>query len=191
MAAKFQEVFGNNGIDDGLYTTAMIVPLGGTNIIALSQGKGLRLESNRQNIKINEIDPKAVPFLVLETITLATMKSATRALPVDARVFQIDGKMLGGGSLGTEVKALNLRTRRPEAKLLVVVLKQRTVKIAVRPVHVRDASNNIVFHSQSKVDFDRLVREMNQIWTPKPILSSNQFRLIQFWLTIRPPSAGL
>ena len=71
-------------------------------------------------------------------------------LPADARIFQIDGDL----PVKTDVIAGN-------ARLTVRVLKQRLVKIAIRPVQVRDKNGTVVFHSQRKFDISELVKAMN------------------------------
>jgi hypothetical protein len=150
MPAKFLEAFANHGVDETATPPGMIVPLKGSNMVALTGGDGLRpvLDAKIKHIKMTEVDQAKFNSL------MADAEPAARPLPADARIFQIDGTLPGK----TDVKA-------GHATLTVRVLKQRPVKIAVRPVQVRDKSGNVVFHAQRKFDIPKLVEAMNQIWT--------------------------
>jgi hypothetical protein len=143
----------------------MIVPLHGSNFVALSGGKGLRPVPKIKHIKIIEVNQ---PIFNVARL-MSDVEPAAVPLPADALIFQIDGDL----PVKTDVIAGN-------ARLTVRVLKQRLVKIATRPVQVRDKNGTVVFHSQRKFDMRELVKAMNQIWTVHPMSFSNWFRLIQF-----------
>jgi hypothetical protein len=171
MVAQFRELFANQGVDDDVIPPMMIVPLNGANLVALTDGQGLRLDVNpTTTVKITEVDPKYVQALIAQNQLMASVKTGAKLLPKDARIFEIRGKTLGGGSRGTAVKALDAR-RVLKANVIVAVLKQRKVKIAVREVQVRDDSGGIVFHAGRRFDIPKLVGDMNWIWSSQGGLS--------------------
>jgi hypothetical protein len=152
MPAKFLETFANHGVDETITPPGMIVPLHGSNFVALTGGKGLRpvLDAKIKHIKIIEVNQAIFSAARL----MSDVEPAAVPLPADARIFQIDGDL----PVKTGVIAGN-------ARLTVRVLKRRLVKIAIRPVQVRDKNGTVVFHSQRKFDIQELVKAMNQIWT--------------------------
>jgi hypothetical protein len=182
MAAKFIQLYSNVGVDDNTPIPTVIVPLDGFTLIGLKDGKGLQLKPNKANITIDEFPPSFIPMMVSHTQDMSKkwafnlnklppnlLEKAKEAmvgtpLPNDARIFGLQGDSLGGTSQGTEIKAIHPKTGAAVTKLLAVVLKQRKVKISIRPVQVRDGSGNIVFHSKNKFDVQELKESMNWIW---------------------------
>ena len=155
MPAKFLEPFANHGVDETINPPSMIVPLHGSNLVALTGGNGLRpvQDSKIKHLKITEVN------LAVFTVTRSMLgfEAAVVPLPADVRIFEIGSDL----PATTDVIAGN-------ARLTVRVLKQRLVKIAIRPVQVRDKNGTVVFHSQRKFDIPdipELVKAMNQIWT--------------------------
>jgi len=152
MPAKFCEAFANHGVDETATPPGMIVPLPGSNLVALTGGDGHRPVPDVKNIKIAEVDRGN--FLVLSFMSDAELTGVP--LAADSRIFEIKGLQPGE----THVKA-------GDAKLTVRVLTPKPVKITVRPVQVRDEGRNVVFHAKLKFDIPKLVKTMNQIWTPQ------------------------
>jgi hypothetical protein len=152
MPAKFLEALANHGVDETATPPGMIVSLHGSNMVALTGGDGLRpvLDAKIKHIKIIEVNQGIFNVSSL----MSDAERAAVPLPADARIFQIDGHLPGK----TDVIA-------GHARLTVRILKQRLVKIAIRPVQVRDKNGNVVFHAQRKFDIPKLVEAMNQIWT--------------------------
>ncbi|WP_247397195.1 MULTISPECIES: hypothetical protein [unclassified Bradyrhizobium] len=55
--AAFQEVFRRSGIDEGRSPPGMVVPFGGSNIVALiDPGRKLKVDPNPHALGIKEID---------------------------------------------------------------------------------------------------------------------------------------
>ena len=91
---------------------------------------------------------------------LALLKSGS------SRLFKITaGKRLG---YGLKIEAVNPKWKKPEAELKVIILKQKPVTIAIRPVRVLDDKGAPVNSSLQK-DFNAkaLLDQMNSIWTPQ------------------------
>lgn len=152
MPAKFLEAFANHGVDETVTPPGMIVPLHGSNMVALTGGDGLHpvLDAKIKHIKIIEVNQAIFNVFSL----MSDAEPAVVPLPADARIFQIDGHLPGN----TDVIA-------GHARLTVRILKQRLVKIAIKPVQVRDKNGSVVLHAQRKFDIPKLVEAMNQIWT--------------------------
>jgi hypothetical protein len=166
MPAFFQEVFTSAGVDeDAKPAPGMIVSAGGSNITRLAGGKGLRLQAPR-TLNIEELSPipSVIAIALLSPSNLAgLLKPGALA---DARYFRISGKAPIGPRIA-QVKAVAVGKSRPEAVLDVAVLKQRKVKLSIRPVQVRSAQGGVVFHSKKPFDTKAMVEEMNSIWTPQ------------------------
>jgi hypothetical protein len=151
MAAKFLEAFANHGVDETATAPGMIVPFQGSNIVTLTGGKGIQPVLDKTgHVKIAEINRTI--FSVFSVMSDA--EPSTVPVPADARIFRIDGHLPGKTDLVAG-----------KATLAVRVLKPRSVKIAIRPVQVRDKNGSVVFHSKRKFDIPELVQKMNQIWT--------------------------
>jgi hypothetical protein len=166
MPAFFQEVFAAAGVDeDAKPSPGMIVAAGGSNIARLAGGKGLRLQAPR-GLKIEELSP--IPSVIL--IALLSPSNLVSLLKpgalTDARYFRISGSAPIGPRLA-QVKAVTAGKSRPEAVLDVAVLKQRKVKLSIRPVQVRAPQGGMVFHSKKPFDTKAMVEQVNSIWTPQ------------------------
>jgi hypothetical protein len=165
MPAVFQEVSTAAGVDEGATPfPGMIVSVGGSNIARLVGGKGLQLHAPH-TLKIEELP--AIPAML--TALLAPFNLASSPKPGalgDVRHFRISGS-LPIGPKPAQVKAVRAGRSRPEAVLDVAVLKQRKVKLSIRPVQVRAPQGGLVFHSKKPFDTKAMVEQMNSIWTPQ------------------------
>jgi hypothetical protein len=153
-------------------------PTGGPGIVIPHKGAGLVLVDGGKHLKLNTV---MKPALVVEDIRNPNF----RELIVDARHPGATDKtrelaLLNSGALrlikitanalvgiGAKVEAINPRTRTAEAALKVIVLKQKRVKIAIRPVQVRDDNGVLVYSSQKPIDPSLLLDQMNFIWKPQ------------------------
>jgi hypothetical protein len=63
------------------------------------------------------------------------------------------------------VEAKKTKAREAEATLKVIVLDQKTVKVAIRPVQVRDGKQLVSLGNAA--DPKKLLNEMNAIWNPQ------------------------
>jgi hypothetical protein len=165
MPAVFQEVSAAAGVDEGATPfPGMIVSVGGSNIARLAGGKDLRLQAPRM-VKMEELP--SIPAML--TALLAPFNLASLLKPGalgDARYFRISGS-IPIGPRSAQVKAVGAGRSRPKAVLDVAVLKRRKVKLSIRPVQVRAAQGDLVFHSKKPFDTKAMVEQMNSIWTPK------------------------
>jgi hypothetical protein len=173
MSAAFREVFPYAGVDE--HTPAgnvgIVVPLKGANVVLLADGPDLKVEAiPKLAVQVDEIrDPQYYTALANAqnpgkgidiAYTMAMLKRGTY------RIFKITGNSVPGLDAAW-VKALNPRTSRVEATLKVLVLRQLTVKIAIRPVQVLDGQKNVVSFTDAPFDPQVLLQQMNSIWTPQ------------------------
>ena len=185
MSVLFSEVSRNSSFDaHSKRFPAMIVPLGASNMIQVLGAKGLGLFDDKGILQIKELNSSAIIMdkllaykapLVMSMLTgdlnsayALQLKMATKlALPLagNPRFFQITGKGLGGKD-GSLVRAAKTRkSKEAEGYLQVIVLKQRPpLKLAIRPVQVRDKQRNPVFHCESNFDAKVLLERINAIW---------------------------
>jgi hypothetical protein len=78
------------------------------------------------------------------------------------RIFRITGDRPVGIDKVT-VEAKN-QAGKSEATLKVIVLEKKTVKVAIRPVQVRDPKSKQFVSFSNAADPDKLLKEMNAIW---------------------------
>ncbi len=165
MPAVFQEVFTASGVDENATPfPGMIVRAGGSNITCLAGGKGLRLEAPR-TLKIEEL-PAIGDILTALLSPLGLASLIKPGVPGDVRYFRVSGSIPVGRRLA-QVKAVKAGKSKAEAALDVAVLKQRNVKLSVRPVQVRAPQGGLAFHSKQAFDIKAMVEQMNSIWTPQ------------------------
>jgi hypothetical protein len=166
MPASFQELFLAAGVDENKKPNpGMVVPLGGSNVVRLANGTGLRLEAPR-TLKVEELRSYQGAVLALASLSINFMGLMKPGAVADARYFCISGKTPIGPT-PAQVKAVKPGRSNPEAVLDVVVLRQKKVKLSIRPVQVRGPQGGLVFHSKEPFDVNKMVGEMNFIWTPQ------------------------
>ena len=179
---QFLEVLRCAGVDEwALPEPGMVIPFGGSNVVALQtwssinkEWANLRVVSDNAGVEVEEIDPtalliqrSAVSIEVAERDDDPQYQAAMAPDVVggNARFFRIHGKKSVVEFPGALVQARS--RRKVEAALRVVVVKNMTVKIAIRNVQVRDAAGTIVFHSSKTCDPYLETGVMNSIWTPQ------------------------
>ena len=72
-----------------------------------------------------------------------------------------------GDKAGTTVRVAKSQRSKAEGWLRAVVLKQRSLKLSIRPVQVLDAKKNWVYHCERNYDAKALTGRVNAIWTPQ------------------------
>jgi hypothetical protein len=170
--ARFIEVLRCRGVDEDAIPPGMVVPLAGSNFVALTEGRGLRVVEHHRGIEINEVDPKLMRGIALtlnQALPHIEDKQASLALrpnlvTTDVRLFEIHGRHKVAFP-GVLVQAIS--GHRTLAKLNVVVLDRVTINVAIRNLRVPDKSGNIVFHAKQPCDPIKEQDFMNRIWTPQ------------------------
>jgi hypothetical protein len=164
MPAFFQEVFAAAGVDENAKPRpGMIVPVGGSNVVRLAGGTALRLEGPRP-LKIEELPPNQAAIVAALSLGISPASLLKPGALVGARYFAISGGIPIGP---VQVKAIGASSSKPDPALDVAVLRQRKVKLSIRPVQVRGPQGGLVFHSKTPFDFKAMVEQMNFIWTPQ------------------------
>jgi hypothetical protein len=162
VAARFNQIYPWQGVDEDRKIPGMIVPMGGSNLVRIEQGSNLRLESSHPMLKIEKLDgkydwpPKVVGSLVVKPGYIPT----AMADPVYFRISSqhaLTAKILAMTAKGTEA-----------ARLEVAVLRPRIVKVSIRPVLVHGPDGlGLVLASKEPIDAKAMVAQMNSYWTPQ------------------------
>jgi hypothetical protein len=169
MSVKFGAPLKSSGLDtESKPFPAMIVPLRDSHLIKVFGPDGLSLFDDRELLGIKELDRSAIVLKDIGNygVTIAMGFLIASQLSGNPRYFQITGKGLGDKA-GTTVRVAPSRRAKAEGSLRVVVLKQRPLKLSIRPVQVRNDKGNLVFHCQKNYDPKALLRRINSIWTPQ------------------------
>ena len=170
MPAAFRKVLPYAGVDEKIPSGAPASSSrwGGSNVVILEDGPNHRVASNlAPAIQVDELtDPHYLMALVNaqfpmhgidQVHQLAMMKAKT------VRVFKVTAHSLVGLDVA-KVQATHPRTSKVEATLKVLVLKQKVVKIAIRPVQVRDDRGNPVTFTDAPFDPQALLDRLNFVW---------------------------
>ena len=163
----FRQVMPYKGVDEHIPTgnAGIIVPSGGSNTVILADGSGLKVASTvGRAVQADEItNPRTHPvWSMLVAVTLSIEKLKTRAI----RVFNIVGNSPVGLDVA-KVQATNTRTTKVEATLKVLVLRQLSIKISIRPTVVLDDQQNEVSFTNAPIGAQSLLDRMNSIWEPQ------------------------
>ena len=196
--AAFQEVFRRSGIDERRSPPGMVVPFGGSNIVALiDPGRKLKVDPNAHALGIKEIDGADTLRRVMQardTFSEPDIDPQLRAasLPAtfngDARFFEINGRIKPIGFPGLEVVARSAG-RKIEAKLHVVVLPEIKIKVAFRNVMVPGSGGAPAFHAKKPCNEQDELLTMNNIWRPQANIRFE--RVPSDWLVIDNSQAAV
>jgi hypothetical protein len=172
MSVEFAEVFANCGFDRQTPTggPGIVIPQNGVGLVLLQGGKDLKVAPAMKGmLRVDELKDdqrhEAISSALYprkstdKAAVLTLLKSGT------ARLFKIVANTHPG--LGLKIEAVKPLKKNPEATLKVNILKQKKLKVAIRPIQVRDAKGIPVFSSEKPVDAKVLLDEMNTIWTPQ------------------------
>ena len=157
MTARFRQVKDLGGVDEGSgpMDAGIVVPKGDSNLVFLENGKGLTPVR----------DPRTITF---EEITALSANDAQKLVGVSAglnsgkRLFRIGGSGHGVFSMVNHKGGV-------EAKLTVVVMPPKPMKVALRQILASKDKDGKTFAPLSKAKFDpaAILVHMNAVWTPQ------------------------
>jgi hypothetical protein len=166
MAVAFREVFSAFGVDAD--KPQMMVPLHGTNLVALEGDPDLVLVPGRDNLKVEKLEKGKLAHTLAAAQHLATSAREKRQLGKDATYFQVYGANRAGGSDGVPLNAVNPNTpKKVEKTIAVNVLGEKPINIAIRAVQIKDDGGKWVPHGKVAFDPKVLCDQMNMIWVPQ------------------------
>ena len=174
MATRFHAVFLFAGVDDQAETPGMIVPVGGSNIVAVELQSGEQLKSTRPaDITIAELRPDDLSKkdFSYETLFGLPAFAAYREAPVRAsppsgcRFFRIGvrKKIAISQTIGIQAKDGKILE-----KMKVVGLDRKVVKVAIRPVTVPGPDGKGQDeHARKPYVLADIIAQMNRVWHPQ------------------------
>jgi hypothetical protein len=171
MSAEFKEVFANCGFDAQTASggAGIVIPQDGVGFVMLDGGRDLKVvPAANVKLTVDEIkDDQRHQVIANSPFPRSTSAKGPAVALLKAgnlRLFKITAnKHL---AYGVKIDAVNQR-KIPEVSLKVIVVKQKRVKIAIRPVQVPDGRGKVVNLHVNPVDAKALRDEMNAIWTPQ------------------------
>jgi hypothetical protein len=166
MAAIFREVAAYSGVDENLPTggQGIVVPSGGSTLVILEDARGLDVRSTLPS-KVYVYEFKTKHERAVAAKSASNPSEAMRRFDEGSwRIFRIKADAPVGFDT-VRVEAKNTKARKAEATLKVIVLDKKTVKVAIRPVQVRDGKQLVSLCSAA--DPKKLLNEMNAIWNPQ------------------------
>jgi hypothetical protein len=166
MAATFREVAAYSGVDENLPTggQGIVVPSGGSTLVILEGARGLDVRSTIPS-KVHVYEVKKRLERAEAARNASNPSEAMRRFDDDSwRIFRIKADAPVGFDK-VRVEAKNTKTHKAEATLKVIVLDNKTVKVAIRPAQVRDGRQLVSLGNAA--DPQKLLDEMNAIWNPQ------------------------
>jgi hypothetical protein len=166
MAAIFREVAPYSGVDENLPTggQGIVVPSTGSTLVILEDGKGLDVRSNMPS-KVHVYELTTKHDRAGAARSASNPSEATQRFDDGSwRIFRIKADAPVGFDKA-KVEAKKTKADKAEATLKVIVLIKKTVKVAIRPVQVRDGQQLVSLGNAG--DPQKLLKEMNSIWNPQ------------------------
>ncbi len=168
MAVAFREVFSAFGVDADGAKPRMMVPLHGTNLVALESDLKLVLVPGKDSLKVEKLEKGKLAQTLAAAQHLATSGREKRQLGEDATYFQVTGVNKAGGFDGVPLNAVSPNTpKKVEKTIAVNVLDEKPVKIAIRTVLIKGDDGKWVSHGKVGFDPQALCDQMNMIWVPQ------------------------
>jgi hypothetical protein len=168
MAVAFREVFSAFGVDADGDKPRMMVPLHGTNLVALEGDPDLVLVPGRDSLKVEKLEKGKLAHTLAAAQHLATSGREIRQLGKDATYFQVYGVNRAGGFDGVPLNAVNPNTpKKVEKTIAVNVLGENPIKIAIRAVQIKGDDGKWVSHGKVAFDPQALCDQMNTVWVPQ------------------------
>src|SRR5262245_19701997 len=165
MPAMFRELAANSGVDENLPTggQGIVIPSGRSTLVILQDGRGLDVRSTVPS-KVHVYEFKKRQERTDAAKNAANPSEAMRRFDDDFwRMFRIKADVPVGLDK-VKVEAKNTKAT-AEATLKVLVVDNKTVKVAIRPVQVRDGKEFVRLGKAA--DPKKLLAEMNAIWNPQ------------------------
>jgi hypothetical protein len=169
MAARFRQVSDFDGVDEGAgpLDAAIIVPLGGSNLVFLEGGAGLEVKSDSPSTvasaEIKDISGDVFSLVANLGLNIAALKAMLSSGA--KRLFRVSGNGLVGGK-GVAVNAKSPKSGTVQAKLQAIVLKPKPMKVALQQIQVfTDETHKFVSPlTQGKFDPQAMLDHMNWVW---------------------------
>ena len=166
MAATFREVTAYSGVDENLPTggQGIVVPSGGSTLVILQDGRGLDVRSTLPS-KVYVYEFKTRQERAGAVRNASNPSEAVRRFDDDSwRIFRVKADAPVGIDK-VRVEAKRTKADKAETTLKVIVLDNKTVKVAIRPAQVRDGKQLVSLGNAA--DAQKLLDEMNAIWNPQ------------------------
>jgi hypothetical protein len=170
MGARFRRIKDLDGIDEGTgpMDAGIVVSLQRPSLVFLENGAGLHVRSNHpKNVSVTEItaidSPELVDFKSDKRVDVAAAVAKTKS--GSTRLFKVSASSVVGDH-GTVISATNAGADKNEAKLKVLVLQQKPLKVSLRQIQVYsdETKKNVVLSSKEKFDPDAIRDHINWVW---------------------------
>ncbi len=172
MSVEFRELFANAGFSRETATggPGIVVPQNGIGLFVFDGGRDFKVAPEVKDLlRVDELRGDQVQHAINTAPFPRSTAEKARALTLlksgSLKLFRITANAHIG--MGMKIEARNPAKKKVEATLKVTVLKRKRVKIAIRPVQVRDEKGTPVNSSEKATDPKVLLEQMNDIWTPQ------------------------
>jgi hypothetical protein len=173
MGARFRQISTLDGVDEGTgpLDAGIVVPVGGLNLVYLQDGQHLLVGSDHPaKVAVTEITDVTSHDLIGFLADLRTNIAVVVAMTSSGakRLFRVSGKLITG-SHGTFINAMSRKTGNLEARLKVVLMRPKPMKVSLRQIQVYkdDAMKDMVLSSKIKFDPQAMLDHMNSVYGPQ------------------------
>jgi hypothetical protein len=161
MPARFRQVMDMGGVDEGTspMDATIAVPTGGSALVFLEDGQGLTPSPNHGATaqEITAVSGDDLFGFLKNGIPILTVLAGLNS---GKRLFSIGGHGHGG------VLSMVNGKRHTEAKLSVVLMPAKPIKVALRQIQALNGTNFAVLSQKSFVP-TAILAHMNAVWTPQ------------------------
>jgi hypothetical protein len=163
MTARFRQVKDLDGVDEGAgpMDAGIVVPNGGSSLVFLENGQRLALVSVHRTITVQEITALSKADVLRFLKDAIPILAVLAGLNSGKRLF-----MIGAHGHGGVVSAVNHKGH-VEAKLTVVLMSAKPIKVALRQIQAVKDGKDFVLLSQTSFDPAAILVHMNAVWTPQ------------------------
>jgi hypothetical protein len=179
--ARFYEFYRCVGVDEAPDPPAVLLGFNRAVLVALADGEGFTVKSRHPNVVVTEIDdPRELIArrnerhnALMQPGVDPKLRDALTPDPVISwrgatRYFIVYGKGLVGPPATFIDAKSGGKSAKDDAKLQVVVVQEKTIRLAIRNLRVFDAATgSLVEHAKLPSDGSDDRVTMNAVWTPQ------------------------
>jgi hypothetical protein len=167
-------------MDEAADPPAMLLGFGETTLVALADGEGFSVKSRHPNVVVTEIlDPSSLiaarndrhNALMQPDVDSKLRDGLMPDLVISwrgaTRYFSVFGKGLVGPPATFIDAKSGGKSKKDDATLQVVVVKEKPIKLGIRNLQVFDGGNGFVNHAKTPSVPDKDVSSINAVWTPQ------------------------
>jgi hypothetical protein len=163
MVTRFRQVRDMGGVVEGTgpMDATMVMPTGGSNLVFLEGGQGLKPRPSHGGITVEEITDVSGDDVLGFLRNGVPILAVLAGLGSGKRLFSI-----GGHGKAGFIDMVNSK-RHVEARLTLILMPVKQVTVALRQIQAAKDGQGFALLSQKSFDPAAILSHMNMVWTPQ------------------------